>query len=348
MHFSEASWMRHSEASLAAQELNSLPHTDGNSSARRCEPPSGQHKRANAFAAAHVHASSSETGVAGHAGLCTRRRRGALLAELQCLCAKANAILVERWFLRWGLYAVRRAALKSIQYRAQAVLWRRVGSRCFSWWRLVTERRMCREVLHQEAAMRERVTLMDGICRVAWDKWRRWARATAWQRARAKRLGLVNRERHVQFRYYMWTRFPRRCRQVRAVEQIRFSAERSLARFTLTRWQLHTLESYLTFPLQVRSAQQVAAVAFCAWQRRARTRAHLRLIHQEALLNLAQSGFARWKWWLQRRIQAALLRKANEDRLVRRIFSHWVWQHQLRALDYERYIALHHLPRLFS
>nr|CAJ2472238.1 unnamed protein product [Leishmania braziliensis] len=274
--------------------------------------------------------------------------RDTLLADLQLIRAAANTVVVWRCFLRWGLYAVRRAALRRVQHRAQIVLWRRVGARCFAWWRLVTERRLCREVLYAEAAAREGVLLLNGVCRTAWDKWRQWARAHVRQRGRAVHLGLVSRQRHAYLRFRAWTCHLHQCRQLRAVEQIRFAAERSLARFTLIRWRLHTLEGYLTFPLQVRTAQRVAAAAFRVWQRRALIGAGTRFICHEALFRVAQSFFDRWKRWLRRRLQSILLQEANEARLLLHIFLQWAWIHQLRALDYEQQVAERDLPHLFS
>ncbi|KAG5493346.1 hypothetical protein GH5_02089 [Leishmania sp. Ghana 2012 LV757] len=340
--------MRHCDASPASQELRLSPHDEYDSNTWRCGSPTRQQVGVSASAATHAYSSRSDIAVKGCARVATYRSGGTLPTSLQRICAKANTFLAERWFLRWGLYAVRRAALRCVEHRALVVLWRRVGARCFSWWRLVTERRMCREMLHREAAVRERVTLIGGLCRVSWDKWRRWTRTRARQRAGTSRLALVNRQRHAHLRFHTWACYPRRCRQLRAVEQIRFSAERSLARLALIRWRLHTLEGYLAFPLQVQAAQRVATVAFHAWQRRALVGARLRFIHQEALLHLAQSCFERWKRWLRRRLQAALLRKANETRVLLRIFSQWAWQHQLRVLEYEQYVAVRHLPRLFS
>ncbi|CBZ30484.1 conserved hypothetical protein [Leishmania mexicana MHOM/GT/2001/U1103] len=340
MHLSGMSYARHRDASFSTPELSSSSHNESSSSAWRWEPPPQRHT--------HARAPSRAAAFEGRAHVATHLSRDTLTAELQRIRAEANTIVLERWFLRWGLYAVRRTALRRVQHRAQLVLWRRVGARSFAWWRLVAQRRLCREVLNREAAARERATLIDGLCRVAWDKWRLWARVRGRQRARAVHLGLVNRQRHARLRFHAWTCHPCGCRQLRAVEKIRFSAERSLARFTLIRWRLHALEGYLTFPLQVRAAQQVAMAAFRAWQRRALIGASMRLIHHEAFLHLSERCFDRWKRWLRRRLQAALLRETNEARLLLRFFSQWTWHHELHALDYEQYVAEHHLPRLFS
>lgn len=332
---------------FSTSELSSSSHNERSSSAWPRGPPEQRYKHAGAPVATYAHAPSRDVGFGGRAHVATHRGRDILTAKLQRIRAEGNTIVAERWFLRWGLYAVRRAALRRVQHRARLVLWSRVGARCFAWWRLVAQRRLHREVLYRDAAARERA-LIDGLCRVAWERWRQWAQVYARQRARAAHLGLVNRQRHALLRFHAWTCHPRRCRQLRSVEKIRFSAERSLARFTLIRWRLHALESYLAFPLQVRAAQQVATAAFRAWQRRALMGASMRLIRHEALLHLAERCFDRWKRWLRRRLQAALLREANEARLLLRIFSQWAWHHELHALDYEQYVAERHLPRLFS
>ncbi|AYU82719.1 hypothetical protein, conserved [Leishmania donovani] len=348
MHLAGTSCVRQRGAYFSTPELSSSSHNERSSSAWPTGSPPQRHTHASTPVATYMHAPSRDVAFGGRAHVATHRSRDTLTAELQRIRAEANTIVVERWFWRWGLYAVRRAALRRIQHRARLVLWSRVGARCFAWWRLVAQRRLCREVLYREAAARERATLIEGLCRVAWDKWRQWARVRARQCARAAHLGLVNRQRHALLRFRAWTCHPRRCHQLRSVEQIRFSAERSLARFTLIRWRLHALESYLAFPLQVRAAQQVATAAFRAWQRRALIGASMRLIRHEALLHVAERCFDRWRRWLRRRLQAALLREANEARLVLRIFSQWAWHHELHALDYEQYVAERHLPRLFS
>ncbi|GET92440.1 hypothetical protein, conserved [Leishmania tarentolae] len=348
MHLFGTPCARQRVESFSTQQLGSLSHNEGSSSTwYRERPPQPQTSR-GAAVAMRAHAPSCGVAFENHAHIATHRNRDIITAELQRIRAEANTIVVERWFLRWGLYVVRRAALRRVQHHAQLALWSRVCARCFAWWRLVTQRRLCREALYREASARERVTLIDGLCRVAWDRWRQWARVRARQHASAVHLGLVNRQRHAYLRFHVWTYLLRRSRQLRAVEQIRFSAERSLARYTLIRWGLHTLEEYLAFPLQVRAAQKVVTAAFHAWQRRALIGASVRLIRHEALLHLAQRCLDRWKRWLRRRLQAAVLRETNEARLLLRIFSQWTWQHVLHALDYEQYVAERHLPRFFS
>ncbi|KAK7195906.1 hypothetical protein NESM_000523300 [Novymonas esmeraldas] len=278
------------------------------------------------------------------ARLVHHRSRDAVVADLQRIRAEANMLVLQRWFWRWGLCAVRSAALRRIQRRARLVLWQRVGSRCFAWWCLVTERRLCREALYREAAAQERAVLLDGLCRVAWDRWRQWVTMRVGRRAAAMRLGLVSLQRHARLRLCDWVRHMRRCAQLRSLEQIGYAADRSLARWTLLRWRQHTLEGYLVFPLQVRAAQRVAMTAFHTWQRRACAAARLRRTSQVALLRVALRCFDQWKRWLRRRLQAALLQQANDARLLRRLFSQWAWPHQLHALAYERCVSGASLP----
>ncbi|KAG5494101.1 hypothetical protein JKF63_01936 [Porcisia hertigi] len=348
MQLQGASWPRQLDAFFAIPELDWARHGEYSSSAARYARLLEEDMPQDAALRTDVLTSSGGLAVKGDFRPVEHQSRDALCAGLQRLSANAHRVVAERWFLRWGLYAVRRAALRRIQRRVRFVLWHRVGARCFSWWRLVTERRLSREVLHQEADLREGLTLLEGICRVAWGRWRRWASAHARQRSIAMRLGLMNRQRHGYLRFRTWTSHWRQCRQLQALEQIRFSAERSLAYFALIRWRLHTLEDYLAFPLQVRTAQGLATAVFRAWQRRAQTALDLKCIYKEVLYHLARSSFDRWKRWRRRRLQAALLREANAARLRLRIFLHWAWHHQLRALDYERCVGKCSLPRLFS
>lgn len=356
MHRAAPSWPPPRDASFAAKELHSTTYASGSSSCGSSvsvqpAPPLStlqRQSRSEATRARPLYASAAPLHVGEPARLVAKRDRAAVLADLQHIRAEANTAVVDRWFLRWALCAVRRAALRRVQDSTRRMLWQRVGARCFAWWRLVTERRMCREMLYQEAAARERVLIVDGVCRGAWQRWRQWAHTRAVCRARATRLGLINRQRHAISRFRAWTYHPQRCRQLRAVVQIRFAAERSLARFVLVQWRLHTLQGCLLFPLQVRVAHEVAVAAFRRWQHRAHVMARLHALRFEGLERLARRCVDRWKRWLRRRLQAALLQQTNEARLQLRVLSKWRWRHELHALKYEECAAPHRVSRLFS
>ncbi|KPA82477.1 hypothetical protein ABB37_03536 [Leptomonas pyrrhocoris] len=261
------------------------------------------------------------------------RSRRDVLGDLQCIRAEANTLVLRRLLLRWGLYAVRRSALRQLQQDTLHVLWQRLGGRCFAWWRLLTERRLCREALYQEAEIREASFLRDFVCRTVWGRWQQWARTRGRRRDRAFRLSLVNRQRHALLRFCAWCCYPRQCAVLRHLQCMRFAAERRLVRFFLVQWRSHTLQRFLAFPLEVKAAQQVAVRAFRAWKRRALIGAYLHRTQQEALWSLGVRCFGRWKRWLRRRLQAALLQRANETRLLLHIFTQWAWKYQLGALS---------------
>ncbi|KPI87995.1 hypothetical protein ABL78_2931 [Leptomonas seymouri] len=261
------------------------------------------------------------------------RARVDVLADLQRIRGEAEARVLQRLLLRWGLYAVRRHALRQLQQSTLHVLWRRLGGRCFAWWRLLAERRLCRDALYQEAVLCEAKFLRDCVCRVMWSRWQQYARARARRRDRATHLSLVNRQRHAVFRFRVWWCYPRQCAVIRRLRCIRFAAERRLARFTLVRWRMHTLEQLLVFPLEVKAAQQVALHAFYVWQNRALMSARLRRLQQEASWDLGLRSFDTWRRWLRRRLQAALLQKVNETRVLLLVFTQWAWHHQLDAVS---------------
>lgn len=280
--------------------------------------------------------STYEARLTGVARFVKGRRSRDVLADLQRIRGEANALLLRRLLLRWGLYALRQGALWQLQDRTRQMLWRRLGGRCFAWWRLVTERRLCRETLYQEAAVREASYLRDVVCRGAWQRWRRWALWRSRRRDRATRLSLVNRQRHALSRLHAWVRYPRLCSLVQQLQGIRFTAERRLARFTLVAWRLHTVERLLLAPLQAHAAQQVARWAFGVWRRGAVVMTGLHRLQRQVAFALGVRALQRWKRWLRRRIQAALLLRANEARHLLLRFTEWAWRHQLDSLDYER------------
>jgi hypothetical protein len=345
MNLSSTSWMHQADDSYMTTDLRDPEESQGSTSRYPCAPthriataaappappPREIHKRGLAV----LHSTAAhETSLRGRGHLIRGRTRGDVFVDLQRICGEANAQVLHRMLLRWGLYAVRHVALRQLQRDTALLLWARLGGRCFAWWLLVTERRLCREALYEAAVQREAAFLRDGVCRVAWATWQRWARARVRRRDRATRLSLINRQRHALLRLDVWLCYPRQCRILTCLQSIRFRAERRLARFALVRWRLHTLTCLLLLPMEVKAAQRVALAVFCAWRRRAAVAAQLHRLQQEASWTLCVDVFGRWKQWLRRRLQAALLQKANERRHLLSVFTEWAWQQQLKALSF--------------
>lgn len=343
MNLSSTSWIRQPDDSYSLEELRCVYYDQCHALSPSASYParitasspleSSSHEAAvTRLRALHTTATYDVT-LNGTGHLIKGRTHREVLADLRRLRGEANTLVLRRLLFRWGLYAVRRAALRELEHDTRLLLWQRLGGRCFAWWRLVTERRLCREALYEEAARREAALLRDTVGQVAWTQWQRWARHRARRRDRAMRLALVNRQRHALLRFYSWGDLPRQRALLRQLQRIRFTAERRLARLAVVRWRLHMLERLLLRPLEVRAALQTAHVAFLAWQRRAWIGARLRHAQREASWSLALRSFQRWKLWLRRTLQAALLQRTNETRQLLHVFTGWVWQHQLRALS---------------
>ena len=164
MNLSSTSWIRQPDDSYSLEELRCVYCDQCHALSPSASYParitasspleSSSHEAAvTRLRALHTTATYDVT-LNGTGHLIKGRTHREVLADLRRLRGEANTLVLRRLLFRWGLYAVRRAALRELEHDTRLLLWQRLGGRCFAWWRLVTERRLCREALYEEAAGR--------------------------------------------------------------------------------------------------------------------------------------------------------------------------------------------------